>query len=97
MSNARPTRALTLLPTPEPAPSRFELHRRETIESANLAMAASLTKRAADSAAKAASLMGTCSALRERREALRDGRDGWEQALREAHALLGEVLAEMGT
>lgn len=87
-----PRRALAIV---TPALSTFDQRRAQAAERVTLELAAELAKRAAVDAAKAASLMGTASALPDRREALRDGPDGWLEALRAAHRALGEVLGEV--
>jgi hypothetical protein len=91
MSAPRRTLAVVL----SPSLSAFDRRRRDVAERATLELAAELTKYAAVGAAKAASLLSTASALPERREALRDGPDGWLEALRAAHRALGEVLGEV--
>lgn len=78
-----------------PAPTAFEVHREETQARATLEFASELAKRATERAAKGASLLGTASALPHRRNTLRSGPDGWLAAVRDAHALLGQVLAEV--
>lgn len=80
---------------PQPPLSPFDRHRQESGERATLELAADMCKRAAEKSAKAASLLSTASALPDRREALREGLDGWKTALREASALLAEVIREM--
>ena len=87
--------AMTLV-IAEPELSAFEVRRRDVAIRTTLELAGEMAKAAAEKAAKAASLMGTASALPERRDALRDGPDGYLAALRAAYGLLGDVLEEMG-
>lgn len=87
----RPRQSLALVP----ALSAFERHRQDVGDRVTLELASSMAKRAAELSAKAASLMGTSSALPERREALRNGPDGYMAALVEARLALEEVIAEM--
>ncbi len=89
-----PRRALSIVQSPPL--SVFDQRRQEAAGRVTLELAAEMARRAAVDAAKAASLMGTASALPDRREALREGPDGWLRALKEAHAALGEVLKEVG-
>lgn len=90
-----PQHRLRLAPVTPPQ-SPFDLHRAAIIERATLELASGMVKRAAESAAKAASLMGTASALPERRKALRDGPDGWLEALKDAQVLLAQCMEELG-
>jgi hypothetical protein len=75
-----------------PALSRFDQHRQHIAERVTLELASQMARSAAENAAKAASLMGTASALPDRRKPLRDD---WMRALASAYNDLGEIIKEM--
>lgn len=87
-------RSLTLI-APVVAESRFEAHRREAIERATLGLAAALTKRAKDACSRAEALLTTGTDTdATHRQTVVSGPQGALADLREAHALLEEVLRE---
>ena len=93
--NPKP-RSLTLLPAPI-ATSRFDAHRNEAVERATLNLAAALTKRAKDACSRAEALLTTATdADAGHREMVVRGKQGALVDLKEAHALLGEILGELG-
>ena len=86
-----PRRALAIVGPHQP--SAFDQRRAQTAERVTLELAADMAQRASVDAARAASLMGTASALVDQRDRLRGD---WLAALRAAHKALGDVLEEMG-
>lgn len=85
--------ALTLLPQP---PSRFDIHRNEATVRATLSLAAALTGRVKDACSRAEALLTTATDSEDaHRQMVVRGAQGALVDLKEAHALLGEILGEL--